>query len=116
MINHRPYPWTTTPHTTSIRPLSRSLSSQVGRDPTFESLASRAPCVNRGEFGRAVRELGFSGELLGRADVDGLFSELVRVDDCGTASKAMYCKLPAGFVERCSVACRSACNGSNGHS
>ena len=26
---------------------------QVGRDPTFESMASRAPCLNRGEFTRA---------------------------------------------------------------
>ena len=54
------------------------LRMQVGRDPTFDSMALRSPCVNRGEFGRAARDLGLIGKLLTRGDVDMLFSELVR--------------------------------------
>lgn len=73
--NHHQLSATVT-HSQATTPL-HPLQLQVGRDPTFESLASRAPCVNRGEFGRALRELGFAGELLGRADIDTLFSELV---------------------------------------
>jgi hypothetical protein len=67
-----------TPMPTTLPFRCRSPPPQVGRDPTFESLASRAPCVNRGEFGRAARDLGMVGELCGRADVDAIYSELVR--------------------------------------
>lgn len=71
----------------------------MGSEPTFETLAARAPTLNRAEFARAVRDAGLQGPLLDRATVDAIARGLVT----GHGSLLLD---EAGFVEglaRCCV-------------
>ena len=76
------------------------LTRKVGREPTFDTLAQRAPCLNRAEFARAVRDLGLQGPLLSRSEVEGIARGLVT----GHGSVLLD---EAGFIEglcRCCIA------------
>ena len=74
-------------------------TKKTGLEPTFESLASRGPSLNRAEFSRCIRDIGLQGPLLSRSEVEAIARGLVT----GHGSVLLD---EAGFLEG---VCRCCC-------